>query len=180
MIRLKQASYQLVYQCELAIIDIALQASFENPESFSRVFKKVFSITTSPFRQKPQWQSWHKKLLLTKKVDRNFLMNKDVVAALAVEIINFKETKVAVFEHRGSPVVLNDSISHFIEWRKNTGLFPVEQYNTYGVAYDDPTTTITEDFRFDICGEVHTNVPDNPQGVISKTIPAGRCAKFDI
>src|SRR5690606_14651884 len=31
-------------------------------------------------------------------------------------------------------------------------------------------------FRFDICGAVKTDVPDNPQGVIGKTIPGGRCA----
>ncbi|MFK5949390.1 MAG: helix-turn-helix domain-containing protein [Methylococcales bacterium] len=41
--RLKQASYQLVYQSHLKIIAIALQANFEKPESFSRVFKKVLN-----------------------------------------------------------------------------------------------------------------------------------------
>ncbi|MFK5949391.1 MAG: GyrI-like domain-containing protein [Methylococcales bacterium] len=105
-------------------------------------------------------------------------MNKDIIKELAVEITTFKKTKVAVFEHRGSPAVLNDSISQFIEWRKNTGLSPVEQCNTYGVAYDDPATTIAEDFRFDICGEVSADIPKNTQGVITKTIPAGRCAKI--
>ena len=31
-------------------------------------------------------------------------------------------------------------------------------------------------FRFDICGSVTEDVPPNPQGVITKTIPGGRCA----
>ncbi|PCI61855.1 MAG: AraC family transcriptional regulator [Gammaproteobacteria bacterium] len=186
MSRLKQASYQLVYHPELKIIDIALAASFENPESFSRAFKKVFTVTPSQFRQKPQWQNWHEKLLQTKrqvkKIDKELLMNKDknkdIHKTMNVEIITFAETKIAVLEHRGSPALLNNSISRFIEWRKSSGLSPVNRCNTYGIAYDDPATTVAKDFRFDICGVIKTEVPENTQGVITKTIPAGRCAKI--
>ena len=178
MSRLKQASYQLVYQGDLAIIDIALQANFENPESFSRAFKKVFSITPTQFRRKPQWQTWHQKMLLTKKIDQDPTMTKTLIKALNVEIVYFDETKVAVLAHRGSPTLLNHSISRFIEWRKSTGLSPVDKANTYGVAYDDPATTNAEDFRFDICGEVKSNIPENLQGVVNQVIPAGRCVKI--
>jgi len=178
MARLKQASYQLVYQKELAIIDVALQANFENPESFSRAFKKVFAQTPSQFRQKPQWQTWHQKLLLTKKIDQDPTMTKKLIKELNVEIVYFNEAKVAVLAHCGSPTLLNHSISRFIEWRKSTNLSPVDKCNTYGVAYDDPATTKAEDFRFDICAEVNTNVPENIQGVVNKIIPAGRCAKI--
>jgi AraC family transcriptional regulator len=178
MSRLKQASYQLVYQKELAIIDIALQANFENPESFSRAFKKAFAQTPSQFRQKPQWQTWHQKMLLTKKIDRDPTMTKTLIKALNVEIVYFNETKVAVLAHRGSPTLLNHSISRFIEWRKSTGLSPVDKANTYGVAYDDPATTNADDFRFDICGEVKNTIAENSQGVVNKVIPAGRCAKI--
>lgn len=59
LMRLKQASYQLVYHPEMRIIDIALSAKFENPESFSRMFKKVFAQTPSQFRKKPIWVTWH-------------------------------------------------------------------------------------------------------------------------
>lgn len=47
---------------------------------------------------------------------------------------------------------------------------------TFGVAYDDPNTTEPERFRFDICGEVSGQLPDNPQGVVQSVIPGGRCA----
>ena len=53
---------------------------------------------------------------------------------------------------------------------------PKERCKTFGVAYDNPDTTEPQDFRFDICGEVDAAVPGNPQGVVNKIIPGGRCA----
>ena len=95
---------------------------------------------------------------------------------MQVNIVEFKETKVAVLEHRGAVESLEDSIGIFIEWRKTSQLSPVKTSNTYGLAYDDPRTTDPEKFRFDLCGSVENDVPDNPQGVITKIIPGGRCA----
>lgn len=95
-----------------------------------------------------------------------------------VEIITFNETKVAVLEHQGAPNTLNYSVSKFIEWRKSTSFSPVDKCKTFGVAYHDPATVAADEFRFDICGEVNAYVPENPQGVITKFIPAGRCAKL--
>lgn len=39
MMRLRRASYLLVFCRDERVIDIALDAGFENPESFSRAFK---------------------------------------------------------------------------------------------------------------------------------------------
>lgn len=93
-----------------------------------------------------------------------------------VKIVDFPETQVAVLAHRGAPRRLNDSALKFIEWRKQSGLSPVQTSRTFGVAYDDPESTEPEQFRFDICGEVSGQVPENPQGVVNGVIPGGRCA----
>lgn len=93
-----------------------------------------------------------------------------------VKIVDFTETQVAVLAHRGAPQRLNDSALKFIEWRKQSGLSPVQTSRTFGVAYDDPESTEPEQFRFDICGEVSGRVPENPQGVVNGLIPGGRCA----
>jgi len=95
---------------------------------------------------------------------------------MKVEVVAFHAVPVAVLEHRGAVEGLNDSIAQFIEWRKSSGLSPVQSSQTYGVAFDDPETTEAEAFRFDICGSVKSEVPTNPQGVINKVMPAGRCA----
>jgi len=95
---------------------------------------------------------------------------------MKVEVVAFHAVSVAVLEHCGAVEGLNDSIAQFIEWRKSSGLSPVQSSQTYGVAFDDPETTEAEAFRFDLCGSVKREVPTNPQGVINKVMPAGRCA----
>lgn len=95
---------------------------------------------------------------------------------MQVNIVEFKETPIAVLEHRGAPELVNDTVKVFIDWRKQSGHSPVNSSRTFGIVYDNPHTTAPEDFRFDLCGEVSTSVPANTQGVINKVIPGGRCA----
>ena len=93
-----------------------------------------------------------------------------------VKIVNTKAIPVAVLEHQGPLEQVNTSVIKFIEWRKSSGLSPVMSSQTYGVPYQDPKTVPPEDFHFDICGSVKSPVPSNPQGVINKEIPGGKCA----
>ena len=167
LMRLRRASYQLVFEEETRIIDIALAAGFENPESFSRAFRKGFGQTPSQFRKRPAWRPWKERYRPPPK-ERSQNMN--------VRIVEFPQTQVAVLEHRGAPEGVNDTARRFIEWRKTTGLSPVATSDTFGIAYDDPETTGPAQFRFDICGSVTAPVPDNPQGVVNRAIPGGRCA----
>jgi len=167
LMRLRRASYRLVFSEHTRIIDIALEAGFENPESFSRAFKNLFGQTPSQFRSKPEWQPWNEQYRIPPR-KRNQTMQ--------VNIAEFGGTKIAVLEHRGAPELVNDSVKVFIDWRRQSGLSPVNSSRTFGLVYDNPHTTPAEDFRFDICGEVNNEVPENPQGVINKYIPHGRCA----
>lgn len=167
LMRLRRASYRLAFDDRQRIIDIALEAGFENPESFSRAFKRSFGQTPSQFRRTPAWQPW---------TEQYRFPNRERLQTMNVQIIEFEETRVAVLEHRGSCALINDSARQFIEWRKSSGLSPVASSRTFGLAYDDPETTEPALFRFDICGSVEQPVPQNPQGVVNKTIPGGRCA----
>ena len=56
LMRLKRASYRLFFNRLDPIINIALDACFENPESFSRAFKSAFGQTPSEFRKSPAWK----------------------------------------------------------------------------------------------------------------------------
>jgi AraC family transcriptional regulator len=124
-------------------------------------------ITPSGFRKKPEWAPW---------VERFQIPNRKRNTNMQVKIVNFNQTKVAVLEHRGDPKLVNNSVSTFIEWRKESGLSPVASSKSLGIVYDNPETTAPQDFRFDICGSVIEAVPENPQNIINKQIPAGRCA----
>lgn len=167
LLRLKRASYQLVFHQETKVIDIALDSGFDNPESFSRAFKKNFKQTPSQFRKKPEWKPWHERYNLIQYKGNNIMQ---------VKILDFKETKVAVLEHRGDPELLNNSVQDFILWRKESGLSPIGSSDSYGLVYDDPNNTEPDDFRYDICGSVISEVPANTHRIINKIIPAGKCA----
>jgi len=167
LMRLRRASYRLVFSEQTRIIDIALEAGFENPESFSRAFKQLFGQSPSQFRRKPAWQPWHRQYRAPSRLRSQ---------SMQTNIVEFNETRIAVLEHRGAPEQVNDSVRVFIDWRRQSGLSPVTSSQTYGLVYDNPHTTPAENFRFDICGSVDAAVPANPQGVINKLIPGGRCA----
>jgi len=167
LMRLKRASYRLAFNKVEKITDIAFDACFENPESFSRAFKNTFGQTPSEFRKSPAWKPWNERYQLPIRKREE---------SMEVNVVEFIETKVAVLEHRGSPGSVNDSVGIFIAWRKASGLSPVTSSETFGIAYDNPDTTDPKQFRFDICGSVSEDVPDNPQRVVNKIIPGGRCA----
>ncbi|MDD2770019.1 MAG: AraC family transcriptional regulator [Methylococcus sp.] len=167
LMRLKRASYRLVFDEQTRIIEIALEAGFETPESFSRAFKNTFGQTPSQFRRQPAWKPWNAQYQFP---------TRERMRVMEVNIVDFAETKVAALEHRQAPELVNDSAKIFIEWRKASKLSPVATSKTFGIAYDDPETTEPAKFRFDICGSVTSEVPANPQGIVNKLIPGGRCA----
>lgn len=168
LLRLRQASYRLAFDRRSRVIDIALAAGFENPESFARAFRNTFGVSPSAFRRRPDWEAWHLRYQF-RAPERNIKVH--------VEIIHADTVLIAVKEHRGPVERLNDSVAKFIEWRKATGLSPKDSARTYGIAYDNPDTTEPALFRFDIAGEIKDSVPGNEWGVIGKTLPGGRCAR---
>jgi AraC family transcriptional regulator len=168
LLRLRRASYHLAFSDQRRIIEIGLEAGFENPESFSRAFKRCFGQTPSQFRNQPAWQPWSERMPQPER-DRSRLME--------VDIVDFNETMVAVLEHRGAPERILESVKVFIDWHKRSGRSPNTSRRTFGIVYDDPANTPPESFRFDICGEIRSAIAENPQGIITKRIPGGRCAR---
>ncbi len=167
LLRLRRASYRLVFTERMRVLDIAQEAAFEGSESFARAFKRTFGQTPSQFRTQPAWQPWKERMQLPER-ERS--------SPMEVRIVDFKQTQVAVLEHHGPAERVNDSVRIFIDWRKSSGLSPIATSRTFGLVHSDPETTAPDAFRFDICGEVSAPVPDNPQGVTTGQIPSGRCA----
>lgn len=166
--RLKRASYRIAFKDELRVIDIALEAGFDSPEAFSRAFKREFGQSPSGFMINPEWSQWHSIF--------QFRTPSKGINIMDVKIVDFQETKVALIEHHGSPKHVLEAAAQFIAWRKETGLSPVKTNKTFGIPRNDPNTTKPQDFRFDICGSINGDVPENSYGVKSALIPNGRCA----
>jgi AraC family transcriptional regulator len=166
--RLKRASFQLAFEKDKRIIDIALEAGFESPEAFARAFKRNFDQSPSQFRAEPLWPQWHMRF--------DFHIKPYGEKSMKVDIVNFETTKVAVLEHLGAPEKVLETAGKFIAWRKETGLSPVKTSKTFGIPYSDPNTTEPEKFRWDVCGSIEGDVPENKYGVKAGVIPGGRCA----
>ena len=47
---------------DFKVIDIALDAGFQNAESFSRAFRTAFDQSPTQFRQQPDWAEWHRRV----------------------------------------------------------------------------------------------------------------------
>ena len=172
LLRLKRASYRLAFRDD-PILDIALDSGYEGPEAFARAFKQRIGQTPSAFRDQPQWSPWHAVYQPITEMRATHM--KSNWQGGAVTIVETKDIRVAVLEHRGDPNRIGDSIRRFIAWRKDMGLKPATSA-TYNIFYDDPETTPPEEFRLDLCVATERDVSDNTAGIVAKTIPGGRCA----
>jgi AraC family transcriptional regulator len=95
-----------------------------------------------------------------------------------VKIVHFPETKVAVIEHHGSPKLEHESIQKLVSWRVENKLPPSDLHRSYGVHYNDPNKISPSDYRVDLCVSVVHDVLKNTHGILTKIIPANRCAKI--
>lgn len=167
LMRLRQAAHRLASQKNCSILDAALDAGFESPEAFARAFRRAFGMAPSAFKRSPNWHAWS-AVFIVPHLARSFIMQ--------VQIVNFPTTRVAALAHRGPPGLMNESVSRFIAWRKQSGQSPVETARTFGIPYDNPDTTPPEAFRFDICGEIDEPVLPNTFGMRELIMPGCRCA----
>lgn len=168
--RLRRASYQLVSKPDDSVLEIALQAGFDSAEAFAHAFKRTFGQSPTAFRRHPEWHAWNAAFVFPP-----FVWS----VIMQVDIVHFPATRIAALEHRGAIRELPRTVQDYIAWRQHSGLSPVERSKSFGIAYSNPDTTPPEQFRFDVCGELleGEQVQPNPQGVVEKIIPAGRCAR---
>ncbi len=171
--RLKRAAYRLAFRDDSPVLDIALSSGYEGPEAFARAFKKATGQSPSSFRKQPEWTSWHDAYQSIHNLKISHMKPKP--PAEQVRIIDFIETKVAIFEHRGDPRSIGDSIRKFIAWRKQHRLPPALSA-TFNILYNDPFEVEPEDFRLDLCASTDTVVESNDFGIVGGRIPSGRCA----
>lgn len=173
--RLHGAVWQLVHRPDVSVLTVAMQAGYESPEAFARAFKRTLGQTPSEFRRNPDWAKWT-RIYASIRNNRMEIMNSEPSPHL-VSTVQFPETRLAALEHRGSHDSLHLSIQKFVAYRRRNQLAP-GNHATFNLVYDNPHTTEASAFRMDICCSVSRPVEPNPEGVVEKTIPAGRCARI--
>lgn len=93
-----------------------------------------------------------------------------------VSIVTFPETKVAAIEHRGAPQLEYETVRKLVAWKLGHRLLDPAKHRHYGVHYADPRTTPASEYRVDFCLSFEGEVAPNSYGIVSKIIPASRCA----
>lgn len=166
-LRLKRAAHQLIYDKDQSIIDIAIRAGFESHEAFSRAFKKICGKSPSEYRMETSVAYWEKPPYRLPKRGEN---------TMHVDIKNKDKIRLAVVEHRGDPNTIPHSVNELIAWAKSQAVdLKPKPGNAFAIAYDDPNTTPSDQFRTDFGIKVPEYLPIT--GVVKeKFLPAGRYA----
>ena len=94
-----------------------------------------------------------------------------------VEIIDFPTTRLAAVEHHGPMTQEYAAIARLIAWRRANGVSP-DRGKTISIQHVDPAAVAPGKYRIDICVSFDGPIGENPQGVIEKEIPGGRCARL--
>jgi AraC family transcriptional regulator len=171
--RMRRASWRLAFRSELSVGEIALATGYEGPEAFTRAFRQYSGQSPSEFRTKPDWTEWHSRFRPFIHMRQTSMSTLD--SQTVVRIVSFPATRVALLEHRGSPLRLGDTIRKFIDWRKAHAL-PPRSSATFNIIYNDPEETPPEEFRFSLCAATDKPIGPNETGVSASIIPGGRCA----
>ncbi len=167
--RLKRASYQLAYRDRDRITDVALDAGYDAPDAFARVFRKRFGQSPSDFRSAPDWAPWRAALLPLDDLRNRTMQHFDPIT-----IRDFPATPIALMSHDGDMAAIGDTIRRFIAWRRANRLSPADS-PTFNIFHTDPTDPAAGPVRIDLCVGTDRQFPASDD-VTAGLIPAGRCA----
>ena len=167
--RLKRAAFALACRPDMSIIEVALAAGFQTPDSFAKVFRSEFGTSPSQFRAEPDWTAWQAAIVPRDQARR---MSMTQYSPDDVEIVDFAELPILSMFHHGPPGQLNASIGRFIAWRRENGAGP-QRTRTFNIfhpeADDEPRVELA-------CSRLPGLAATGP--VDAGTIPGGRCARL--
>ena len=96
---------------------------------------------------------------------------------MTVEIVEFPTTRVAVIEHRGSPVFEHKTVQKLVAWKLEQRLLDQTRYRTYALHHADPRSVAPSEYRAEFCLSIDREIGENHYGIYEKTIPGCRCAR---
>ena len=171
--RMKRASFRLAYREDQNVTQIAMDAGYDAPDAFARAFRQRFGQSPSLFRKSPDWEPWLAAFGPLNNARSKFMQQKFDTSDVTVREV--EPVSVAIMEHCGPPAEIGTTIQRFIAWRKANGLSP-RTSETFNIFHSDPRTTDPSDYRLDLCAGTDRVFDADKQGVVSGTIPGGRCA----
>ncbi|MDF2939971.1 MAG: AraC family transcriptional regulator [Gammaproteobacteria bacterium] len=173
--RLSKAGMQLI-STQNKIIDIALEAQFDSPESFSKAFKKQFELTPREFRsRKPEFELMRKieldcydNVALPDNMTLNFVF-------LPEQIITGAKTRTTLANHQQAK-----DIPKFFQNVMTKNLFDsipeVIHLNKIFGVYSD----MSDEEEFDYTVGLAVKIPFNNLQYSSHILPAAEYARFTV
>jgi AraC family transcriptional regulator len=173
---LERAAHSLLYKAR-SVTELAFEAGYETPETFTRAFSKLYGVPPGEYRRKLRAAMKHrletiqvrsKLFTLSLSIDEGGRKN------MEVKIEKHDSLKVAFIRHTGPYDTCGDA------WNKLCGAPEVASRlgpNTLALSlcYDDPDVTESDKIRMDACVTVDDGfAPGN--GIEVQTIPGGEFA----
>ncbi len=180
LIRMRRAAHSLLFRKNLPITEIAFDAGYDSPESFSRAFRQTQGQSPSDFRANPDWDHWQEPYAKLQTV-RITSMSSPTHPGIfdEVAILDFPETRTACLDHIGPPERIGQTIQRFIAWRKARHL-PPSKHATFNIVWCNPDDTPPDEFRMGLAvATKHQLTEDDTEtGFYEQILPAGRCARL--
>ena len=166
-LRLQNASGRLQYS-NVPITEIALDAGYETPSAFTKVFNQVMGQSPRHYRKQMQ--------PLIQSIIERTTINKEEKIMLQPEFINRKDEPVLFVRYVGEySKTAPESFHAIINFVHKKNISKVNAY--YSFALDDPNIVEKNKCRFDACAAMPEPIPVEGE-FGKKVIPGGRFAVF--
>ena len=170
LVRMKRASFQLVFSLNKSITDIAFDARFDNHEAFSRAFSRLFSQSPSQFRSNPNWHDWNSQY--------DFQVPTVSLNSADINIVEFEQKPVAALEYQNSLEDGIDAARAMIAWYKDYALSVHKKVDAFTLFARHPNKSHQGDLMSILCWTYEGEIPENPFGIKKMLLPKGRCAVY--
>lgn len=148
-LKLERAASQLKLT-DRRVGDIAFEAAYENIESFSRAFSRLFQRSPLAFRKA-------RKTAIARKLE--------VLPPPEVTLLDHPAQTVAYVRHQGPYHKVERAWHQLMDWVEKTKGLGLSQ-PMFGLPYDDPEVTPAKKLRYDACVAL-------PQSMVAERTPVG-------
>lgn len=153
---------------EIALPELAGMTGYDNPQSFSKAFKRYFGIS-------PKMYLIQLKDRLKKRVQAGSGMNMSIIPEI-IEEPNIDLIYTGVIGKYGDPEPYDQAWQNLIRYAKENDLL-FKETRFMGISFDDPNVTKQDKCRFYACASVKEKI--KPVGEIGYImIPGGKYAVF--
>lgn len=179
LLKLQRAASALAYR-QTPVTELALDAGYQNAESFSRAFARWLGQAPAQFRQQPDWLYWAEQTAQLNHIAITDTLANSASALAAVRVEPRNSTLLLQWLHQGQPATVGHSIRRFIEFRRANKLHP-SRFATFNLLYDDPLDTAADEYRFGLALELSAPQSELLQApeLSNIELPAGLYARLD-